>query len=332
MSQCLATSEGSFFTMIDYKKLYQEERQRRRHQSQGEIESSVASTSDNERDAAATSHIPTGSPDALPPTRTPCEPILSRYRLPISSSSLSYPRNIFHVPNLLIHFGDSWVGPLVQWLDALPDNLGDPEDPHCAHGRWTRLRHAQRRVALFDGTMGLPSPIFEWAIMLSRITADVRSENEECFYNHVLINEYDATQGIMPHTDGPSYEPHTATLSLGFPVVLHFDPMRKESSCRACSVVLTHGSLIVFTDNAYSHFTHGIHPMPEETATAMRPSTSPLLPTENYWEKQGQPVRMLVDRRRAVISAMDGSSNDSDLDPLQIMGTRRISLTFRRKK
>jgi alkylated DNA repair protein alkB homolog 6 len=325
--------------MIDYKKLYQEERQRRRRQSQEEIESKVASTSDNTREATATSHIPTGSPDALPPTRLSCELILSRYCLPISSPSLSYPRNIYHVPNLLIHVGDSWVGPLVQWLDALPDNRGDPEDPHCAHGRWTRLRHAQRRVALFDGTMGLPSPILEWAVMLSRITTDVRSENEECFYNHVLINEYDAAQGIMPHTDGPSYEPHTATLSLGFPVVLHFEPMRKESdqSCRACSVVLTHGSLIVFTDNAYSHFTHGIHPMPEETATAMRPSTSPLLPIETYWEKQGQPVRMLVDRRQPAFSTMDGPSGGhvdglNNVDPLQIMGTRRISLTFRRKK
>jgi len=33
--------------------------------------------------------------------------------------------------------------------------------------------------------------------------------------NHVLINEYDASGGIMPHTDGPMYMDRTATFSIG---------------------------------------------------------------------------------------------------------------------
>ena len=38
--------------------------------------------------------------------------------------------------------------------------------------------------------------------------------------NHVLINEYEPGQGIMPHEDGAAYHPVVATVSLGGPIVL----------------------------------------------------------------------------------------------------------------
>eukprot|EP00536_Pseudo-nitzschia_multiseries_P006537 jgi/Psemu1/304234/fgenesh1_kg.140_\ len=40
--------------------------------------------------------------------------------------------------------------------------------------------------------------------------------------NHVLLNEYQPGQGILPHTDGPLYQDCTATLSLGSDVVIEF--------------------------------------------------------------------------------------------------------------
>lgn len=40
--------------------------------------------------------------------------------------------------------------------------------------------------------------------------------------NHVLINEYHPDQGIMPHCDGPLYDPLVAILSLGSSVVFDF--------------------------------------------------------------------------------------------------------------
>src|SRR5258708_801623 len=33
--------------------------------------------------------------------------------------------------------------------------------------------------------------------------------------NHVLVNEYEPGQGIMPHEDGEAYAPIVATVSLG---------------------------------------------------------------------------------------------------------------------
>ncbi|KAI9779488.1 MAG: hypothetical protein M1816_003491 [Peltula sp. TS41687] len=38
--------------------------------------------------------------------------------------------------------------------------------------------------------------------------------------NHVLINEYEPGQGIMPHQDGAAYWPVVATVSLTAPIVL----------------------------------------------------------------------------------------------------------------
>lgn len=38
--------------------------------------------------------------------------------------------------------------------------------------------------------------------------------------NHVLVNEYEPGQGIMPHQDGPAYWPVVATVSLAAPIIL----------------------------------------------------------------------------------------------------------------
>jgi alkylated DNA repair protein alkB family protein 6 len=87
--------------------------------------------------------------------------------------------------------------------------------------------------------------------------------------NHVLINEYQPADGILPHTDGPSYEPCTATLSLGGDVVLRFAPRvhRKEDPqarlttrpTDAHAVYLSgRGSLVVFRDDAYRDYGHAI--------------------------------------------------------------------------
>jgi alkylated DNA repair protein alkB family protein 6 len=40
--------------------------------------------------------------------------------------------------------------------------------------------------------------------------------------NHVLINRYQSSQGILHHTDGPRYEPRTAILSLQSSCIMTF--------------------------------------------------------------------------------------------------------------
>lgn len=93
--------------------------------------------------------------------------------------------------------------------------------------------------------------------------------------NHVLLNEYQPGQGIMPHTDGPIYKEHTATLSLVSSVVMEFTKRRqvggqaipsgsvggRNSKARnddPLQVLLESGSLLVFQDDAYINYCHGI--------------------------------------------------------------------------
>ncbi|XP_062205869.1 alkylated DNA repair protein ALKBH6 homolog isoform X2 [Phragmites australis] len=113
--------------------------------------------------------------------------------------------------------------------------------------------------------------------------------------NHVLINEYHPNQGIMPHQDGPAYYPVVAIISLSSPVVIDFTPHQRlkgqehtdlqnlgsdelqaptkmeingsglhepeglnESDPTSSSLLLMPRSLLIFKDQAYTDYLHGI--------------------------------------------------------------------------
>jgi len=74
--------------------------------------------------------------------------------------------------------------------------------------------------------------------------------------NHVLINEYDGGQGILPHKDGPLYYPRVAILSLLGTVKLDFRKSPKAEP--EMSLILKPRSLLVFDEDAYTSYFHGI--------------------------------------------------------------------------
>ncbi|KAF8841874.1 hypothetical protein BDN67DRAFT_989507 [Paxillus ammoniavirescens] len=88
--------------------------------------------------------------------------------------------------------------------------------------------------------------------------------------NHVILNEYLAGQGIMPHEDGPSYYPVVATLSLGSHAIFHYyayssgdGPMQASSGrtinpAPVLSVFLEPRSVIITTGDLYTSHLHGI--------------------------------------------------------------------------
>ncbi|KIJ18305.1 hypothetical protein PAXINDRAFT_175391 [Paxillus involutus ATCC 200175] len=93
--------------------------------------------------------------------------------------------------------------------------------------------------------------------------------------NHVILNEYHAGQGIMPHEDGPSYYPVVSTLSLGSHAVFHYyayssedEPMQVDSPrassgrtinpAPVLSVFLEPRSVIITTGDLYTSHLHGI--------------------------------------------------------------------------
>ncbi|KAF3783080.1 Alpha-ketoglutarate-dependent dioxygenase alkB-like protein 6 [Nymphaea thermarum] len=162
--------------------------------------------------------------------------------------------------------------------------------------KWKTLRN--RRLQNWGGIVHekglLPQELPPW---LTKVTGKI-SGGTGLFpspINHVLINEYLPDQGIMPHQDGSAYYPVVAILSLGSPVVLNFSPHQSlietanipegigertcdaenfstadavygpmEVSCsqrkfgRHFSVIMMPRSLLIFKDNAYSDYLHGI--------------------------------------------------------------------------
>jgi len=177
------------------------------------------------------------------------------------------PPSIFYLPSYL---PVDYQTALQEWLEKLPTNPVTPKnDEQSALGYWNELPYARRRVALFDSRKeDFPEPLASLVNML--VQTNVFNNPGP---NHILINDYAADQGIMPHTDGPAYHSRTVTLSLGGEVLLDFTKRRldndKETSLTKASpvqVLLHAGSLVVFEDEAYSDYMHSIDDTMEEIA------------------------------------------------------------------
>lgn len=93
--------------------------------------------------------------------------------------------------------------------------------------RWTQLSHRRLQTwpsALTKSNALLASPLPAWLrspIVEPRFEAlHIFKDTPHKAPNHVLVNEYQPGQGIMPHEDGAAYYPLVATVSLGAPIVL----------------------------------------------------------------------------------------------------------------
>lgn len=80
--------------------------------------------------------------------------------------------------------------------------------------------------------------------------------------NHVLINEYEPNQGIMPHLDGPLYHPVIATLNLGSHTILNF--YKDDEKTISFSLFLEPRSLLIQENDIYNNYMHGIEEKEED--------------------------------------------------------------------
>jgi alkylated DNA repair protein alkB family protein 6 len=211
-------------------------------------------------------------------------------RLPLPNSARN--NNLLSSVGSSIHYypppptGAVNLQPLITWLESLPH--GD-----TGQGEWKTMTYGKRNVCMFDGSSSdgswersslvgspvLPPPLSSLAHQL--VQAAIFPESQPP--NHVLLNDYQPGQGILPHTDGPAYESKTATLSIGSDVVLEFTPRLASHdigstttttttvpaatpattttialSPPTVSVLLEAGSWIVFSDHVYLDYCHGI--------------------------------------------------------------------------
>ena len=88
--------------------------------------------------------------------------------------------------------------------------------------------------------------------------------------NHVLLNEYQPGQGIMPHLDGPMFHPTISTISLGSHTVINFyneegvNNSLKFEDRLVTSILVQPRSLLVLQDSMYNRFLHGIEEIHED--------------------------------------------------------------------
>ncbi len=87
--------------------------------------------------------------------------------------------------------------------------------------------------------------------------------------DNALINQYEAHEGILHHTDGPSYHNYVAILSLESTCVMTFKPKLStteigiQSDADVASIILQPRSLFLFTEDFYDNYMHGIYPNEE---------------------------------------------------------------------
>jgi len=188
-------------------------------------------------------------------------------------------KEVFYIPNFLTR---DYQNAVLSWLQTLPRLDGitvSQKNKSCqklqeeeCNGKWVRLKHAQRNVALFDlRHERIPFLLRALCNILIEINAFPKSHPP----NHVLINEYEPQNGILPHTDGPLYLDRTATFSIGggdvlFKFTKRFESQKEKEKCavkdttekdRPVMEVKLNGlgSLIFFTGEAYTNYCHSIN-------------------------------------------------------------------------
>ncbi|EFN77071.1 alpha-ketoglutarate-dependent dioxygenase alkB homolog 6 [Harpegnathos saltator] len=130
--------------------------------------------------------------------------------------------------------------------------------------KWTQLSH--RRLQNWGGVPHPKGMIAEeipsWLQKyMNKVTALNTFENGVS-PNHVLINEYLPSQGIMAHSDGPLFYPVVTTISCGSHIFLDFykrlDTIEQQQPKLEFSLLLERRSLLVLQKDLYHNYLHSI--------------------------------------------------------------------------
>ncbi|PQE16096.1 calpain protein [Rutstroemia sp. NJR-2017a WRK4] len=141
--------------------------------------------------------------------------------------------------------------------------------------RWKQLSHRRLQTwpseltknTLLDAPLPqwLEDPIITRLLSMPKYPADdeqhIFSNSPHNRPNHVLINEYLPTQGIMPHKDGSAYHPVVCTVSLGASLCLEIYREREDGTREdePCSRILQEPrSLLITSNELYTNYYHGI--------------------------------------------------------------------------
>ncbi|KAH7412375.1 alkylated DNA repair protein-like protein alkB 6 [Cadophora sp. MPI-SDFR-AT-0126] len=148
--------------------------------------------------------------------------------------------------------------------------------------RWKQL--SKRRLQIWPSDLSknntlLESPLPEWLVkpVITRLLSIPISKDDPQIHifsdsphkapNLVLINEYLAGQGIMPHKDGSAYHPVVCTVSLGSSLSLDLYGTNEDGTRETeprWKVLQEPRSLLITTGELYTDFMHGIANVSED--------------------------------------------------------------------
>ena len=216
---------------------------------------------------------------------------------PCPVSLLDYVVSPSHLPQAI--YFENAISPLHEV--ALLEAIDDVSHKHV----WVELR--ARRLQQWAA----PLPSF-----LDRLANDLVSLGiftKDYKPNHILINAYEPDEGIAAHTDGPSYYPTVATLSLGSDCVMRYSVLHgrekehEKGGQLIGEVILDRRSLVVTSGVLYTEYAHSI-PEKEEVVSVSK---------MNLWKRKND-------------SEHDVKNNDSDSILVNRLD-RRVSITMRHK-
>ncbi|KAJ7153465.1 hypothetical protein C8R43DRAFT_1002063 [Mycena crocata] len=165
--------------------------------------------------------------------------------------------------------------------------------------RWKQL--ANRRLQLWGGELTsknvlvaqpMPPCVETYPDIIDRLKGTgIFSASPHGKPNYIIMNEYLAGQGIMPHQDGPAYFPCVATISLGSHAIFHYYQYRQEviglapngaegrsiDPAPVLSILLEPRSVVISKDALYSTHLHAIREIEEDIITAGSAATPPIL-------------------------------------------------------
>lgn len=194
---------------IDFRELRRRERQRI-HSSKQTYDGRSISGGDD--DGSTTQNNNGGLSVQLPNNETsldPYESLLPQNQLSEDIHRIGSPTTMDSVLYEEKFLSSAQAKEVMSWLNSIPEysqhhgnsrgTLGirqtEREESVEHNGKWTQLKHARRKVALFDGTIcNLPHILQRLSNTLVAIGAFPPSHPP----NHVLVNEYQPGEGILP--------------------------------------------------------------------------------------------------------------------------------------
>lgn len=173
---------------------------------------------------------------------------LAQFRIP------ELPEAGFYIPNFI---SENEEGYITREISKLPEK------------KWTVL--SRRRLLSLpsqltgktgDTLIDSPMPDFLTSPILDKFSElQVFQQSTHGAPNHCLVNAYEPGQGIMPHVDGPTYAPITATVSLTSHTVLNIYEKNEQGERVAAPrwrILQEPRSLLITTDDMYKSTLHGI--------------------------------------------------------------------------